>query len=371
MKRTGYLYERICDLGNLRRAFEKAVQGKRKKRCVQRVITRRDELLLALRDDLLNERFVPAEPRRRTINEPASGKQRDIAMPRIFPDHVVHWAVCLALKDVFMKGMYARNVGCIPGRGCSAGISYVKRVLRHRDARYILKIDLRKYFQHISHSKLKSLLRRKIKDVRALHLLDLIIDAGGEGLPLGFYSSQWLANFYLEEVDHYIKERLGVRYYVRNVDDMVMIDGSGAKLHRVLRSLRDFLKSEGYGVEIKPDWQIWPVASRPLDFLGFRFYAEAPGEPGKRLMRKRNFFRMSRRVSGVHKKGFCTERRARQITSNLGQLRQTSCGRHYYTTRIRPIIRKGELSRIISAADRARSANETARETAAKGGCLE
>lgn len=348
MKRVGYLYEKICDEETLQRALNMAVQGKRNKPFAQKILKRRDALIAKLRDDLLNERFTPSVSKRKTITEQPKNKTREIAVPRLYPDHIVHWAVCIALNDVFLRGMYSHNVGCIPGRGCKAGINYIKRMLKENKARYVLKLDIRKYFQHINHDKLKELLRRKIKDRKALHLLDQIIDAGGEGLPIGFYTSQWLSNFYLEAVDHYIKETLKIKYYVRNVDDMVLADTNKRKLHKARKALAEYLRKEGYGIEIKPDWQLWRIHTRPIDFLGYLFYKD------KTLMRRKNFYRFTRRVQRVKKRGYCTERGARQIAAGLGQLKNTPGGKHYYLNSIKPIIAKREISKIISAADKRR-----------------
>ena len=348
MKRVGYLYEKICDEETLQQALNHAVQGKRNKPFAQKILKRRDALIAKLRDDLLNERFEPRPSKRKTITEQPKNKTREIAVPRLYPDHIVHWAVCIALNDVFMRGMYSHNVGCIPGRGCRAGVNYIKRMLKENRARYVLKLDIRKYFQHIDHEKLKELFARKIKDKKALRLIGKIIDGGGEGLPIGFYTSQWFSNFYLEAVDHYIKETLKIKYYVRNVDDMVLADTNKRKLHKARKALAEYLRKEGYGVEIKPDWQLWRIHTRPIDFLGYRFYKD------KMLMRKKNFYRFTRRVQRVKKRGYCTERGARQIAAGLGQLRNTPGGKHYYLHHIKPIIAKREITKIISAADKRR-----------------
>lgn len=346
MKRVGYLYDKLLDICLIRRAFRNALRGKRNKPYARYVVEHQEELAQKLLDDLRNDRFVPSEPKRRVIREQPRNKEREIAVPKLYPDHIVHWMVCMVLKDVFMKGMYEHNVGCIPGRGCSAGIRYVKKRIKDKDAKYIMKLDIRKYFQHIDHGMMKRILERKIKDRRMLRLLGMIIDSGGEGLPIGFYSSQWLSNLYLEGVDHMIKERCRIRHYVRNVDDMVMMDDNSV----LLRLCFDELSCElpKYNLEIKKDWQIWRADSRPLDFLGYRMWRN------RSRMRRKNFYRMMRRVGRAKRLGILKERTARQISANLAQLQFASNGAIYYSKRIEPAISKKDIAKRISAADRAK-----------------
>lgn len=349
MKRVGYIFEKICSTETLELAFKNAIRGKTKRYYIKRLIVHKDEIIKQIQDDLLNDRFIPSEPKRRQIIEPSNGKIREIAMPKFMPDYIIQWAVCLTLKDIFMKGMYHFNVGCIPNRGCQMGINYIKKMYKEHKIKYILKLDIKKYFQNVSHEKLKELLSKKIKDKRALKLIFSIIDYGGQGLPIGFYSSQWLSNFYLQEVDHFIKENLKVKYYVRNVDDMVLADTNKRRLHKARKELSNYLKENGYEIKIKENWQLWRAYERPLDFLGIVFYNE-----NKRLMRKRNFYRFTRRVKRVESLGYCTEKTARQIVSGLGQLKNTTNSMSFYLNHIRPIISKNKISKIISTADKSR-----------------
>lgn len=95
---------------------------------------------------------------------------------------------------------------------------------------YCLKLDIRKFYPTIDHWILKTVVRRKIKDPEVLWLLDEIIDSA-EGVPIGNYIFQYLANLYLSELDHLLKEVAGVRYYYRYADDMVLLAGDKPTLH--------------------------------------------------------------------------------------------------------------------------------------------
>lgn len=99
-----------------------------------------------------------------------------------------------------------------------------------------------------------SLLAKHIKDRYVLNLLNTIVESGGDGLPIGYYTSQWLANFYLQGIDHYIKEELGVKYYVRYVDDMVFFDSNKRRLRHIIPLLTAHMLNEGYGLTLKDNW---------------------------------------------------------------------------------------------------------------------
>lgn len=346
MKRIGFLYEKICSTENIRLAVKNACKHKRKKRAARWVLRNCDYCVAEVQRILVTESFTPSQNIFKTIYDQSCQKERQLEIPKFFPDRIIHWAVCQVLKPVFMKGMYRWNVGSIPGRGISDGRKYIKRVRVDYKSKYIAKLDMKKYFPSISQPKLKQLLRRRIKDKQTLNLLDKIIDSGSKGLPIGYYTSQWLANFYFQEVDHYIKEKLHVRYYVRNVDDMVWFGTNKRKLHSAIVELQVYLVKEGYCVRIKENWQVWKNGTRPLDFLGYKDY------PNRVHLRNGAYFRFMRKVFKTLKRGYCTVKMARGIMSGFGRFKMLPHGKRLYENEIKPIISKGECRRIISIYDK-------------------
>ena len=347
MKRVGYLYEKIISVDNLNAALDKACRQKRHKYFVKRILDNREYYIQKLHEELEAGTYRFHKNITKTIQERSSQKLRDLTIPKFYPDQIIHWAVCLQLTPIIMRGMYHYSCGSIPGRGCVYGKKYVDWILKNdKKAKYVLKLDIRKFFQTVSTDKLKELLRRKIKDARALELIDAILDNGGPGLPIGYYTSQWFSNFYLEPLDHYIKEVLQIRHYIRYVDDMVLIDTNKRKLHRARLQIVAFLRDNGYNCTLKDNWQLWRLHSRPLDFMGYRFYKD------RTLLRKRIFYALNRKVRLVKKRGYCTVRSARAIASEMGWLKRIPGGRHYDLNHIKPVISKGEISRIISAYDK-------------------
>ena len=117
----------------------------------------------------------------------------------------------------------------------------------------------------------------------------------GGGLPIGNYTSQWFANFYLTDLDNYIKHVLKVRYYIRYMDDMILFLPNKRKLRKVKESIEEYLGKEG--LDLKDSWQLFKTDSRPLDFLGYRFHRDHI------TLRRSNFLRIRRRIKKVYKKG--------------------------------------------------------------------
>ncbi len=342
MKRVGYLYEKLCNRELLELAFKKASIGKRNKRYVKPFLDNRDKYIDLLLKWLQEGTLRLSDNPHKTIYERSARKSRDIIVPKFFPDQIVHWAFCLVMKPIFMKGMYKWNCGSIEGRGIHYGIERVEKWLKEPKTKYILKTDFRKYYPSIDINKLMELLERKVKDKKMLWLAKLILENGAPGLPIGYYTSQWFANFYLENIDHYIKEELHVPYYIRYIDDLVLMDSNKKRLHNVKRKLDEKLDNENYYLTIKPNWQLWRKDSRPLDFLGFKLLAN------QKRLRARSWIALNRVVLRVQQVGHCSVKRAQAYISRLGWLMRCSNGINYYIENLKDIIPKGQACKIIS-----------------------
>lgn len=344
MKRIGYLYEQIYSVENIKLAIRNAAKGKHDRGYIRKILNNSDYYANIISESLRTNTYQLSPNRYKTIKDGASQKERNITIPAFYPDQIIQWAVVQVLQPVFMRGMYSYCCGSVPGRGGLKAKKYIKRVQRKKDARYVLKLDIRKFFPSVSHDKLKQLLRKKIKDQNTLNLLSAIIDNGGKGLPIGYYTSQWFSNFYLQEMDHYIKEVLHIKYYVRYVDDMVLIGPNKRKLRKAMHSLMAYLSEEGYELELKDNWQLWRIYSRPLDFVGYRFYKSYT------LLRKKLLYRLTRTVRRIKRYGLNIQR-ARRFNSLIGWGAHINF-KEYYLARIKPIISKRIAKRYISEYDK-------------------
>lgn len=353
MKRIGYIYEKIIDVGNIEFAIKKACEHKKKNGFIRNLLENKTYYANEIRNLLLKGDFKPSIIKHKQVKEQM--KVRDIAVPKFYPDQIVHWAICLQLHHIFMKDMYLYNCGSVPGRGSLYAKKYVEKVYQKvRDKKsYTLKLDIKKYFNTINHEKLESLFAKRIKDQKVLNMLHNIIDCGENGLPIGFYTSQWFSNFYLVELDHYIKEVLHIKYYVRYVDDMVLIDTNKRKLHKAVKQIQEYLDNNGYGVRLKENWQVWKTFTRPLDFIGYKFYKDYT------LLRKRILKKMKRQLGRVKREKTLRIVRARALSSFMGWLYHTSNSRSFYMKHIKPICSKKWVGRIISHDAKRRNKNDS------------
>jgi RNA-directed DNA polymerase len=268
MKRIGNLYSKICSLENLYRADQKARKGKGCQPGVREHIGNWQANLYSLYGRLAGQTYRTSPYITFKIYEP---KEREIYRLPYFPDRITHHAVMNILEPIFVASFTADTYSCIKGKGIHGAANAVKRALRDQaGTTYCLKLDIRKFYPSISHNVLKGLLRRKFKDEQLLWLLEEIIDSA-PGLPIGNYLSQYFANLYLTGFDHWLKEVKGVRHYFRYADDLVILGPNKAALHQLLADIRGYLK-EKLRLDVKGNYQVFPVAARGIDFVGYVFY---------------------------------------------------------------------------------------------------
>ena len=308
MKRIGNLYEKICDIENLYLADEKASKGKSMMHGVIRHRRNRDENLGKLKELLQNGNFKTSEYKTFKIFDP---KEREIYQLPYFPDRIVHHAVMNVLEPIFVSIFTKDTYSCIKGRGIHGVVKNIRKALSDIEhSQYCLKLDIRKFYPSINHDILKSIIRRKIKDDRLLSLLDDIIDSA-PGVPIGNYLSQYFANLYLAYFDHWVKEVLRVKYYFRYADDIVILDADKGRLHELCFEIRNYLWDK-LRLEVKGNWQVFPVSSRGIDFVGYVFYHTHT------RMRKRIKKRFAKRASMLNKKGISSSERGQMLSPWVG-----------------------------------------------------
>lgn len=267
MKREGNLYQSICSIENLELADTIARKGKAKQEGVIEHDKNRRENIIKLHEMLINKTYKTSEYTTFTIHEK---KERLIFRLPYFPDRITHHAVMNILEPIFVRTFTKNTYSCIKKRGIHKAADAVKCALKDvENTQYCLKLDIRKFYPNIDHDVLKQLLLRKIKDKDLLWLLDEVIDSTS-GLPIGNYLSQYLSNFYLTYFDHWIKEEKQVRYYFRYADDIVILASNKPYLHQMLSDIRTYLNDK-LKLEIKHNYQIFPVKSRGIDFVGYVF----------------------------------------------------------------------------------------------------
>jgi retron-type reverse transcriptase len=256
MKRLGNLWPHIIDFDNLFQASRLAQRGKRFRPNVLAFNYNLDQELLQLQTELTEKSYQPGGYRTFKIEDP---KPRLISAAP-YRDRVVHHALCNVivppLERTLIGDTYANRVGYGTHRALHRFVHFA------RTSRYVLQLDVRKYFPSIDHQILKALIRRKIKCPDTLWLIDAIIDGsnpqGGDieyfpgddllapvirrkGLPIGNLTSQFFANFYLSGLDHFIKEQLKAHKYLRYVDDSAIFSDDWQFLKDIRPAIEDYL----------------------------------------------------------------------------------------------------------------------------------
>lgn len=291
MKRVGHLFEHIVTFENLLSAAHKAFRGNKKyKGRAATFYVHLEQELLRLEQELRSGTYRPGPYRPFVIYEP---KQRNIAAVD-FRDRVVHHAICNLLEPLLDRGMIFDSYACRKGKGTHAAVKRAQQFARH--FQYFLKCDIKRYFESLDHEVLKQILARKLKDRALLHLLSLIINHSvpgnepGKGIPIGALTSQWFANLYLSELDHFLKERLQITGYLRYMDDFLCFGPDKATLREWLLAIRSFVTNRLL-VELKEDALRLAPVSQGIPFLGFRVF------PGLIRLDRTHLVRFRRKIT--------------------------------------------------------------------------
>lgn len=294
------MYEKLCSYENLLIAYSKARQGKARKYYVLEFEKHLKENLFQLRDELLAQTYNPKPLKTFIIRDP---KTRKISKSR-FRDRVVHHALVNVMGPLFQKSFIYDSHANQIGKGTLCAIErfeYFKRKVSRNNSRlcYVFKADIRHYFEEVDHDILLEILGRRIKDERVLWLVKQILSNlpapgrfGGErpiGMPLGNYTSQFFANVYLNELDLFVKHELKARYYIRYVDDFVILSSSRKQLEEYKERINIFLQ-KCLLLSLHPHKSKIYDIRRGVPFLGFRIF------PYHKLVRKSNLLKFERKL---------------------------------------------------------------------------
>jgi retron-type reverse transcriptase len=308
MRRYGNLYHLVWDFDNLWLAARQAQKGKRFKSSCRNFNLDLERNLLTLKRELQEKTYRPGPYHHFKIYEP---KERIIsAVP--YRDRVVHHALVNVIEPLFDRSMMHDSYANRVGKGTHKAVERFTQFARKR--RYVLKMDIVRYFPSLDHDILMDALEKKIKDREVLWLIGIILASGllsecdscswhfpgddlftplnrKRGLPIGNLTSQFFANVYLDGFDHFVKEELRCKFYLRYMDDMVVFDDNKSRLWDIRGAMIEALGMLRLKVHLNKG-HIWPV-SKGTDWLGYRVY------PTHRLVRRSNVKRFRRKLKGL------------------------------------------------------------------------
>lgn len=359
-KQYKYLYQKMLDEANIRKAYKKLRKGKTKRIEIQKIDADLDNEVHAMQEMIRNTRPGEVEhpelaykPKKRTpkiIFE--HGKRRTIYMPEIH-EQWLHHIIVLILEPIITATAYPYSCGSFPKRGAHYAKKRIEKWIRSGNGiRNFGKIDIRHFYDNIRLDVLMRELAIRIKDEWFLYIVRLCLKGFKKGIPLGFYISQWLANYLLEPLDKFITETLGLPKHVRYMDDMVFFDNTKKKLHAAIAAIRQFI-GRRFRLKLKCNYQVCRFhfekkdreTGRPLDFMGFLFCRS------KTVIRKSIMLSATRLAKKLHRakeagRGYFHQ----HIEAMISYIGWFSCSDTYdcYLTRIKPFVSIGNLKRIIS-----------------------
>ena len=287
--KTNNLYHEVYNIKNLISAWRKARKGKTKKNYVIEFEKSLGENLRQLKFELMCQTYKPKPLVSFIVQDP---KTRKISKSD-FRDRVVHHALVGVIEPIFDKGFIYNSCANRIGKGNLFALKrfdlFKRKVTCNlRKEAFCFKADIKHYFQEVNHKILIEIIRRKITDEKVIWLIERILENGTnlgwqtkKGMPLGNLTSQFFANVYLNEFDYFVKHKLKAKYYIRYIDDFVILNESREQLEiwkqEISISLNEKLK-----LELHPDKSKIISLSRGVDFVGFRNFYHY------KLLRKRN-----------------------------------------------------------------------------------
>lgn len=351
MKQYKYLFRQCVEEKTIRQAYANLRKGKTKREVIKHIDVHLDEYVQKMKIMLKNSHpgaehselgFTPPKKRKpRVIFE--NGKERTLYMPGII-EQWVHHIIITVFGPIVQRHSYTLSCGSMPNRGPHYGMRRIKKAVQNgKGMKYYIKIDIRHFYANIKHEILKKVLKQRIKDEWFIDLIMRCLSGFKKGLPLGFYISQWLANYFLEELDFLIAKAPGVTIYTRYADDMTVFLPNKKRAHKLLNDIMQYLGKERR-LKLKNNYQIVRFdytkkngkrIGRPLDFMGFVFYRD------RIVMRKRTMIkaaRIARKIADAKSNGRKTPiKNARAVVSLLGWFKHTN-SYDCYLNHIKPFL---------------------------------
>lgn len=289
MQTYNNIFNKIYYYENLLRAYNEAKKGKAQLDYVIKFTKNLRENLLQLQKELLTQTYKPEKLTTFIIKDP---KLRVISKS-IFRDRIAHHAIVQVLEPifdpVFIYDSYANRIGKGTSKALERGELFLRKVSKNGNCKcwgeaknsnfikgYALKADIRKYFETVDQRILLNIIKRKIKDKGVISLIKGILDnfdtkIKGKGMPLGNLTSQFFANVYLNELDQFVKHILKAEYYMRYVDDFMIIHRNKEALELYKNKINKFLTAK-LKIQLHPDKTKIIHLSQGVPFVGFRIF---------------------------------------------------------------------------------------------------
>lgn len=365
-KRYRYLYQMACNKAVIRKAFQRMKRKKKKRRDIQTAAENLDEWVDKIQQIVINTKpagwkvehpemaFVPPKHKPMVIHE--CGKDRIIYVPSMVELWIQH-IVVMILEPVILGSSYHHSYSSFPGRGSHKGQKTVKRWIRSgKGVRYFAQCDIRHFYGHIKWPAVREKLERKIKDSFFMHLIDTCMMHFKTQMPLGFYLSQWMANFILQGLDHTLKQVLKIPHYLRYMDNLTLAADNKKILHRAVRYIAQWIGK--IRLKLKRDWQVFrfeyaekngKMTGRPVKAMGWVFHRNRVTLAKHTLLHTAALAKRLRKRRD--EKTAFPVKMCRGLVSLMGYLKYTDTYK-WYLKYVKPCVNIRQIKRIISKTDK-------------------
>lgn len=268
MQRVGNLFEKLISYDNLLLAFLKAKKGTKTGETKKFEFNLERELL-KLKEELISEKYKPTKYKYFILKEP---KEREVSVAT-FKDRVVHHSIVNILEPIFEKTFIFDSYANRKNKGLLKGIKKLQKMIK-TNREYYLKADIEKFFDNIDYEIMLNLIERKIKDKKIIKLIKIVLKndiSKTKGLPIGNLTSQFFANIYLTGLDHFIKEKLKVKKYVRYMDDFVIIEDDIEKIKNFKEEIEKYLENN-LELKLKKSATYVNKVDNGISFCGVRIF---------------------------------------------------------------------------------------------------
>ena len=314
MRREGHIIEEVVEYSNMAESFDQVLRGSKRKKSRQGryLLAHREEVIKELSERIADGTFTVANYRERTINE--SGKERRIQILTMKDRIAVH--AIMSVVDRHLKKRFIRTTSAsIKDRGMHDLMQYIRRDMQEdpEGTKFCYKFDISKFYESVCQDFVSYCVRRVFKDKKLIAMLDGFIRMMPQGISIGLRSSQGLGNLLLSVyLDHYLKDRYGVRHFYRYCDDGVVLGKSKAELWEIRDAVHE--QVEQIDLKVKANERVFPV-DEGIDFLGYVIY------PDHVLLRKRIKQKFARKMHEVKSR----KRRRVLIASFYGMAKHADC----------------------------------------------
>lgn len=283
-------YDKALTYENLMKAHLQSRKGKGYRKEIILFNLKQEEYIMWLYEQLKTGKYRHGGYTEFYVTQP---KLRRIEKSK-YIDRIVHrWYVNSFIEKYYIPQFISTSYACLKGKGMHKACLDLQKAMKHCKTvwgeYYILKMDIRKYFENINKDILLQIMQRKIKDQKLLWLTKEIIysNQGKTGLPIGNYTSQMYANIYLNELDQYIKHNLKCKYYYRYMDDAVILINTKDEAKEMLERIKKFLEVK-LQLELNQKTQIFK-SKQGVNFCGYKIneYRLKIRDRGKRKLKKK------------------------------------------------------------------------------------